>query len=100
MSAPDERPSGEIVLNAPLVRALMWGAGYRYDRELAAAIGVSGTRLSRALAGESPPSRRMIDGIARRFPVVPYARLMVRPGEQDPPEAYGLTAADVAGVQE
>lgn len=89
----DEHPA--VVLNAPMVRVLMWGAGIRTDGELAKTIGVSHTRLSRALSGESPPSANLIHAIMTRWPLVPYARLFVRPGDQDPPSRYGLVDADV-----
>lgn len=91
---PDTDPP--VRLNAPLVRALMWGAGMEHSQALAAVIGVHPSNLSRALRGEQAPSARMLDGIARRWPLVPYARLFVRPDEVEPPQAYGLTAEDVA----
>jgi transcriptional regulator with XRE-family HTH domain len=87
-----------VVLNAPLIRALLLGAGMRYDRELAEAIGVSTTRLSRAMSGESAPSVRMLDGIARRWPNVPYERLVVPAGHVPPPADVGLTVEDMVDM--
>lgn len=93
--AEGERPPGDVVLNAAMVRVLMWGAGIRTDGDLARAIGISHTRLSRTMAGECPPSANMIHAIMRRFPLVPYARLFVDRGQQDPPSRYGLATTDV-----
>jgi len=100
MDDDDTDDAPNVVLNTALIRALILGAGMRYDRELADAIGVSKTRLSRALSGESPPSVRMLDGIARLWPNVPYERLVVPAGKADPVEAYGLTAEDAIAMQD
>lgn len=97
MTASDhgERPPGDVVLNAAMVRVLMWGAGIRTDSDLARTLGVSHTRLSRTLAAECPPSAAMIHAIMTRWPLVPYARLFVDRGSQDTPQRYGLTDTDV-----
>jgi transcriptional regulator with XRE-family HTH domain len=84
-------------LNAPLVRALMWGANIGTIADLAARIGVHKSQLSRAYRGESQPSIRMLTGFSAAFPAVPLGALVK--AESDPqaaPEALGLRAEDLA----
>ena len=96
-------------LNAPLVRALMWGAGYATIEQLAGAIGIHKSQVGRAYgrpaatgtgwSQETSPSLKMLEALSVRFPLVPFVALVRREG--DPllrPEALGLTPAQVAEV--
>lgn len=88
-------------LNGPLVRALMWGANIPTLTALAEEIGVDKGQLSRALRAEYGPSMKMVDGLARRFPLVPYAALVVLPGDPDAePEALGLRPEHLADTDD
>ena len=84
-----------VVLNSNLIRALMLGAGIAYAKDLAGALGIAPSTLSRALDGKHEPSVGMIDGLSKLWDKVPYGRLFVAPGDVDPPETYGLRLADL-----
>ena len=87
-----------VRLNAALIRTLLLGAGMRTDRELADRLGIDPSRLSRALSGKIRLPVSIIDPIARFWDNVPYERLTIRPGEEEPPQTYGLTEGDMANI--
>lgn len=97
MATPERPPR----LNAPLVRALMWGARIPTLEALAEQVGVDKANLGRAYRGQSTPSSKMLQGIAALWPDVPLAALLLSAG--DPagrPEALGLRAADLLDPDE
>lgn len=101
MSNP-QQPKQAVKLNEPLITVLRWGAGIPTVAVLADLVGVHRSQLGRALRGRSSPSVRMIDGVARAFPLAPYTRLVVAadtPLEQLA-EEVGLTRADVEGARD
>ena len=86
-------------LNAPVVRLLMWGAGYETLEQLADAIGVHKSQLGRAYRQQTQPSLHMLESLGRRFPQVPLTALIAR--DRDPslrPDTYGLVGAQVTDV--
>lgn len=72
---PDDR---DLRLTPVIVRTLMCGAGLRTVRDLADAIGMDKSTLSRALRGETVPSLHMVRAFRGRFPGVDED-LLVRP---------------------
>lgn len=88
-------------LNEPLIRAMMLGAGIERDSVLAERVGVNKSQLSRALRG-GPLSVRMIDGLLRLWPSVPYHLLVIAPGDEEHarPEAHGLTEERLSDLRE
>ena len=90
MAQTDDEPRR---LNAPLVRALMWGAGMTTLEELATALGVDKSQLGRAYRGLTTPSIKMMAGFADRFPLAPFGALVRRAGDPGAaPAALGMAA--------
>jgi hypothetical protein len=91
------RPDEPRVLNAPLIRAMMLGAGITSDAELCEQIGINPSNFSRCMRRPQPgqrrqePSLRLVDALARRFRACPYWLLVVPPGEEHDPGIYGMT---------
>lgn len=88
-------PDEPITVNAPLLRALAWGANIRTDRELAERLGIAASNVSRLLRGEQAPSLRAVTAMMRLWPMVPYERLFPPAARQETPQDYGLTTEDV-----
>lgn len=97
--ASTREPEQPIVVNAPLLRALCWGANIRTDRDLAQRLGIAPSNVSRMLSTDDPqgPSLRTVNTLMRMWPLVPYDRMFRNVGDEEAPEVYGLTQADVAG---
>lgn len=108
-TATDDGTEGRRVLNAPLVRVLMWGAGYATLEELADAIGIHKSQVGRAYGRpvrggtgwyqETSPSLKMLENLSRRFPLVPFTALVRREGDVAlHPVALGLSPGQVTDV--
>jgi hypothetical protein len=93
---PYELPDEPVVLNAPVVRLLMIGAGIRTDQELCAQVGINPSNFSRAMRPDDTgrrqqPSPQTMTKLMRRFPLCPPAVLFVPLSQVDDPARYGMT---------